>query len=474
MVTTARTAPPTSVQAASASTLLPCQRRPDIFDQPLLTSPPAGRVAGPPLQTRRRQALTHAARQLCSSCPLWAECLRDAVVQSDPGGYAAATTRQDRRWIRRRIGIGDGQGRLSPWPDRGGSPADVGDDVVLQAFHALQEDRARRPALSAAAGAGTRADPGGVLVNGKAHRSAAGGEPQVGQQRVNTHEVSMAAPAGERITFSLDDPARAIQKAVLGPLLRSALPTLEVTEQIAAMLVRIPSSGIRPQLCDALGEVRRSLEIWRTAAGEDLAGLPESNGLTGSVSVELAAGDPLSALRQEIFEPLLQRLAESIRRIEVLTAVLSTAPDGGAPAADAPHGTELAAVHASLGELGAHIDQYAAEAPRTPSADRFRAGGSRDAQLRSVPDLAPRGVLPFAPLPALSLRRAVEEAVNSFPGPFTARDVLMALPRGAYQDPAKSVSNALSALARSGTLLRISRGTYAVVSPSGGVFAASS
>ncbi|MGW0752996.1 WhiB family transcriptional regulator [Streptomyces sp. NPDC002587] len=471
MVTTARTAPPTSVQAASASTLLPCQRRPDIFDQPLLTSPPAGRVAGPPLQTRRRQALTHAARQLCSSCPLWAECLRDAVVQSDPGGYAAGTTRQDRRWIRRRIGIGDGQGRLSPWPDRGGRPADVGDDVVLQAFHAFQEYRARRPALSAA-GTGTRADPGGVPVNGKAHRSAARGEPQLGQQRVNTHEVSMAAPAGERITFSLDDPARAIQKAVLGPLLRAALPTLEVTEQIAAILVRIPSSGIRPELRDALGETRRCLEAWRTAAGEDLAGRPETNGLTGSVSVELAADDPLSALRQEIFEPLLHRLAESIRRIEVLTAVLSTSPDGGAPGPVAPHGTELAAVHASLGELGAHIDQYATEASRAH--DRFRTGGSRDTQLRSVPDLDSGGMHQFAPVPALSLRRAVEEAVTSFPGPFTARDVLLALPRGAYQDPAKSVSNALSALARSGDLLRISRGTYAVASPSGGVFAASS
>ncbi|MFF0552704.1 WhiB family transcriptional regulator [Streptomyces sp. NPDC004311] len=474
MVTTVRTAPPTGVQTASSSVLLPCQRRPDIFGQPLLTNPPVGRAAGPPLQTRRLQALTHAARQLCSSCPLWAECLRDAVVQSDPGGYAAATTRQDRRWIRRRIGIGDAQGRLSPRRESGRRAADVEDLLVLQGFQALQEYRANRPALSAA-GPVAAVVPADAAVNGKAHRSTARSEPQTGQQQVNTHEVSMAAPAGERIGFSLDDPARAIQKAVLGPVLRSVLPTLEVTGLVAAMLVRMPTAGIRPEMCEALGEARRCLEEWRAATGDDLTSLPESNGLTGSVSVELAASDPLSALRQDIFEPLLHRLAESIRRIEVLTAVLSTPADSGDPGADTPYGPELAAVHASLGVLGTHIEQYAAGTPRSAYADRFRAaGGPYDPQLRSVPDPVPGSALPYTPLPALSLRRAVEEAVTSFPGAFTARDVLMALPRGTYRDAAKSVSNALSALARSGRLLRVSRGTYAVASPSGGAFAASS
>ncbi|MEV7519500.1 WhiB family transcriptional regulator [Streptomyces sp. NPDC091371] len=483
MVTTVRTTPPTSLQVAGASTPLPCQRRPDIFGQPLLANPPAG-GAGLPLQTRRRQALAHAARQLCSSCPLWAECLRDAVTQSDPGGYAAATTRQDRRWIRRRIGIGDGQGRLSSWPVGGERPAEVDIDAVLEAFHALQEHWVNRPALSAA-GEGTRAGPGGVPVNGKAHRSAASGEPKTGQQRVNTHEVSMAAPAGERITFSLDDPARAVQKAVLGPLVRSALPTLEATEQIAAMLVRMPAAGLRPELLDALREVRRCLEAWRTASGEDAPYHPAAGGgLTGSVSAELATSDPLSVLRHDIFEPLLHRFAESIRRIEVLTAVLTTAPDGADPGADAtgaeatgggcPHGPELAAVHASLGRLGVHIEQYAADAPRFQAPDRTRGGAYRDTPLRSVPDLASGSVLPEASWNAPSLRRAVEQAVGSFPGPFTGRDVLLALPRGAYHDPAKSVSNALSAMAKSGRLLRISRGTYAVASPSSGVLAASS
>ncbi|MGW0364334.1 WhiB family transcriptional regulator [Streptomyces sp. NPDC002990] len=481
--------PPASVQAATASTPLPCQRRPDIFGQPLLADPPAG-MTGLPLQARRRQALTHAARQLCSSCPLWAECLRDSVAQSDPGGYAAATTKQDRRWIRRRIGLGDAQGRLAPWPDRGGPPMEV--DVVLDAFDALQEHLASRPALSAAGtAAGTSASTGtatgtgtgpGVFVPGKdrKHRVTACGQPGAGQRIVNTHEVSMAAPAGERITFSLDDPARAVQKAVLGPLVHSTLPTLAATEQIAAMLVRAPSAGLKPQLLDALRQVRRCLEAWRTASGEEASDRPAVSGLTGSVGVELATSDPLTALRQDIFEPLLHRLAESLRRIEALTAVLSGAPETEAPDADAAggepaHGPELAAVHTALRQLGVHIEQYAAVAPRAQIPARPADAVRRDAPpLWSVPDTASGGALPLAPWSTPSLRQAVEEAVTSFPGPFTGRDVLVALPPGAYQDPAKSVSNVLSAMVKSGRLLRISRGTYAVASPSTGVLAASS
>ncbi|MET9320871.1 hypothetical protein ABZX75_11900 [Streptomyces sp. NPDC003038] len=294
----------------------------------------------------------------------------------------------------------------------------------------------------------------------------------------------MAAAAGERITFSLDDPARAIQKAVLGPLVRSMLPTLEVTEQIAAMLVRMPSTGLRPRLLDAFREARRCLEAWHAASGDEVAYRAAGSGLTGSVSVELATSDPLTALQQDIFEPLLHRLAESIRRIEVLTAVLSAAPDdnasddnapgGEATGGRAPHGPELAAVHTALCELGLHIEQYDAVAPRARVHAWPHDAARRDTPLRSVPDTTSGSALPPAAWSTQSLRRAVEQAVTSFPGPFTGRDVLLALPPGAYHDPAKSVSNALSAMAKSGRLLRISRGTYAVASPPSDVLAASS
>ncbi|MFJ5808013.1 WhiB family transcriptional regulator [Streptomyces sp. NPDC093093] len=476
MVTTAHRTPPASVQAVGSATLLPCQRRPDIFGQPLLTNPPAN-VTGPPLQTRRRQALIHAARQLCSSCPLWAECMRNSVARSDPGGYAGATTPQDRRWIRRKIGIGDAQGRLGPLPDGGGRPVEVA--VVLDAFDALREYWASRPALASAGSSatGTRAGPGSDTRTDEAHRVAASGLPHVGQQRVtrvNTHEVSMAAPAGERITFSLDDPARAIQRAVLGPLVVSMLPTLDVTEQVAAMLARVPTAGLRPQLLDALRETRRCLDAWHTASGDEVAYRPAGSGLTGSVSVELATRDPLSALRQDIFEPLLHRLAESIRRIEVLTAALSAAPDGDTADGNTPRVPGVAAVHTALCELGAHIEQYAADAP-LPQVPAWPQGGTRrDTPLRSVPNHASGSVSPPAPSSTPSLRQAVEQAVTSLPGPFTGRDVLLALPPGSYQDPAKSVSNALSAMAKSGRLLRVSRGMYAVAAPSSGTFAVTS
>ncbi|MDX2393747.1 hypothetical protein ACWGHM_32190 [Streptomyces sp. NPDC054904] len=285
----------------------------------------------------------------------------------------------------------------------------------------------------------------------------------------------MAAPTSQRITFSLDDPARAIQEAVLGPLVHATLPTLDTTRQIAAMLLRAPAGGLTPQLLDGLRLAHRSLEAWRTAAGDAFSDRPPVRGLTGSVGVELATSDPLAALRQDIFEPLLHRLAESIRRIKVLTAMLSDAPEGGVPDGSLPNGRELTAMYVALCELDVRIEEYIAIAP--PRAHSPAGPGDvvrRGSPLRSVPDTAPAGTLPAAPWSAPSLRQAVEQAVAAFPGPFSGRDVLAALPPGTYQDPAKSVSNALSAMAKSGRLLRLSRGTYAVVSPSTGAIAASS
>ncbi|MGW7313868.1 WhiB family transcriptional regulator [Streptomyces sp. NPDC054854] len=428
------------------------------------------------MQTRRRQALTRAARQLCSSCPLWAQCLWDSVTQSDPGGYAAGTTRQDRRWIRRDIGLGDAQGRLTAAQE--GEDPPVGVEVVVNAFDALQEHRTSRTGRTsraagpAAAGsrAGTGHDPGADVE----HRVAGGARPPAGQQSVNTHEVSMVAPTSQRITFSLDDPARAIQEAVLGPLVHSTLPALDTTRQIAAMLVRAPGGGITPQLLDGLGRAHGCLEAWRTAAGDAFSDRPPVRGLTGSVGIELATSDPLAALRQDIFEPLLHRLAESIRHIKALTAMLSDAPEGGIPDGTVPNGRELAALYVALCELDVHIEQYAPLAPRAQPPAGPGEAVRRGSTLRSVPDAPPAGMLPPASWSAPSLRQAVEQAVASFPGPFSGRDVLAALPPGTYQDPAKSVSNALSAMAKSGRLLRLSRGTYAVVSPSTGAIAASS
>ncbi|MCH0540234.1 WhiB family transcriptional regulator [Streptomyces sp. MUM 203J] len=403
-----------------------------MFRHPLLENPPAG-TTGLPLQTRRHQALVLAARQLCTSCPVRQECLRDSVLHSDPGGFAAATTEQERRLIRQRLGVGDEQGYLVvPVHARHQT---VGLRTVLDAYASVHE-RGLRP-----------------------------GRPGTGLHPVPPHETheaseeSMAAPAGaddKRISFPLDDPARAIQKAVLTPLVRAVLPLLEATEQLAGMLVHAHAAGLTPALIDACREARRCIEAWRTESGDDAPYRAADSGLTGTVSVELATSDPLTALRQDILEPLLRRLAESISRVEAITSMLLTTKE---PAV--PHRTELAAVHTALRDLAGHIEVYGSTADsarptRAVPGHRLPVAGGSASMVGAL------GTLPAA----TSLRRAVEGAVARFPGPFTARDVLLALPPDMFRESGKSVSNVLSAMVKSGRLQRVSRGTYTVVTQS--------
>ncbi|WTQ62356.1 WhiB family transcriptional regulator [Streptomyces sp. NBC_00158] len=431
----------------ATTTLLPCQRRPDIFGEPLLEHPPAG-VSELPFRTRRNQALTHAARQLCFSCPRWAECLQGSVARSDPGGYAAATTEQDRRWIRRWLDIGDSQGRLTPGASAtGGRGEAVEAAAVLDAFSALQEHRTR-----------------GAFGPGRGPVPAQRQDPEQHfpadrRQRANTDEVSkkMAAPAlsGERITFPLDDPSLAIQKTVLGPLARATLLVLKVAEQLAGMLALTPSAAVEPEFFAAVGRTRLSLESWRTAAGDESAYEVPDSGLTGSVSIELATSDPVAALRQDILEPLLRRLAESLQRVEAITAVLVPADADAADPAGVPHGRELLAVREAVRELCSHLERYQPVAPH-----QDHGGGHAGAQRDAHPHHSATRAGGPGSWSVPSLRRAVEAAVSSFPGHFTGRDVVGALPPGAYRDAGKSVSNALSAMVKSGRLLRVSRGTY--------------
>ncbi|MFJ3881336.1 hypothetical protein ACIPW5_28295 [Streptomyces sp. NPDC090077] len=438
----------------ATTTLLPCQRRPDIFGEPLLERPPAG-GSELPFRTRRNQALTHAARQLCFSCPRWAECLQVSVVRSDPGGYAAATTEQDRRWIRRRLDIGDSRGRLTSGASAtGGRGEAVESAAVLDAFSALQEHRTR-----GAFG------PGRGLVPAQ-RQDPDQYAPADRRQRADTDEVSkkMAAPAlsGERITFPLDDPSLAIQKTVLGPLARATLLVLKVAEQLAGLLALTPSTAVEPEFFAAVGRTRLSLESWRAAAGDDAAYEVADSGLTSSVSIELATSDPVAALRQDILEPLLRRLTESLQRVEAITAVLVPAADAAVPAG-VPHGRELLAVREAVRQLRSHLERYQPLAPHQDH-DGGHAGLRRDAHPHHS---ATRAGGP-GPWSVPSLRRAVEAAVSSFPGHFTGRDVVGALPPGAYRDAGKSVSNALSAMVKSGRLLRVSRGTYTTNPPSTG------
>ncbi|MFF9015955.1 hypothetical protein ACF09C_23690 [Streptomyces sp. NPDC014870] len=263
----------------------------------------------------------------------------------------------------------------------------------------------------------------------------------------------MADPADERITFALDDPVLAVQKAVLTPLLHAALPAVEATEQLAGMLAHAPSAGLTPELAEACRRVRRCLEAWRAECGDDAPRRPADTGLVGSVSVELATSDPIAALRQDLFEPLLRRVSESIVRIEAVMSVLDigqgAADTVGGTGASTSASTNLTDLRAALRELGARIQAYegVATAAASVTRPRLRAVHTSDAVVRPFPATT-------------SLRQAVDRAVAAFPGPFTARDVLLALPPEVFQESAKSISNVLSAMVKSGRLRRVSRGTY--------------
>ncbi|MGW2204018.1 hypothetical protein [Streptomyces sp. NPDC001774] len=254
----------------------------------------------------------------------------------------------------------------------------------------------------------------------------------------------MAAPAGERITFALDDPVLAVRNAVLTPLLLAALPALEAAERLAGMLAHAPSAGLAPELAASCRGARVSLEAWRAELADDAPRVPADTGLVGSVSVELATSDPITALRQDLFEPLLRRVSDSIARIEEVMSVLDTGQSTDDGTTGRPP-TTLAVLRAALRELAARIEGYESVAPA--AAPRLRAVDGGVAVVRAFPTTT-------------SLRQAVDGAVASFPGPFTARDVLLALPPEVYQETAKSISNVLSALVKSGRLRRVSRGTY--------------
>ncbi|WP_175439276.1 WhiB family transcriptional regulator [Streptomyces vilmorinianum] len=435
-----------SATPGAAAASLPCHRRPDVFRHPLLENPPVS-SAELPIQGRRIQALAHAARQLCASCPLRRECLEDSVLRPDPGGYLAGTTEQDRRLIRRRLGIGTPQGDLTTPVDLRQRSADFEAelDAVLDAFAPGHTSRHLRPRPRTP----VRPGPRSTVPTQKTHHVA---------------EVSMAAPAGERITFALDDPVLAVQQAVLTPLLLAALPALEASERLAGMLAHAPSAGLAPELAESCRRARLGLEAWRAEQPEDASRIPADTGLVGSVSVELATSDPITALRQDLFEPLLRRVADSIVRIEEVMSVLMTGPDGGIdadtgmdPNADRTKGgasgrAMLADLRAALRELAAHIEAYEAVAP----AAGFPASGGPGRP--GAPDTG--GAVVRALHPSTSLRQAVDRAVASLPGPFTARDVLIALPPEVFQESAKSISNILSAMVKSARLRRVSRGTY--------------
>ncbi|MEU1186888.1 WhiB family transcriptional regulator [Streptomyces sp. NPDC005859] len=444
---------------------LPCQRRPDVFQHPLLEAPTDIPYTSPE-QRHQHLVLLRTARDLCASCPLWAECLQDAVAHAEPYGYAAATTLDDRRWIRRALGVGDANGDLpthtvdGPGAGPGCSSgetsrrllrlrslstgtatrhdAERGQPVlerILDAFDARQDQLARQrselPAIPRQLHEHT--------TTRRTHDNGRGSRPIHPESR---SEDMAAAESGQRIAFSYEDPAQAVRQALLAPLIRSALPTLTGLEQLVTMLASVPGGEIAPELPDTIRAARKAVEALAPEGGGSSCGSAETapdaagplRALTGSVSVELATTDPVAALRRDFLEPLLRELASSLANIEkVATMLAATGASDGDEIHLEPIRTALQGIRACL--------------PHPAPTGRTSTGTGQTAAL--------------APSGAPSIRAAVETAMSTFPGPFSARDVLRALPHGVYGDPSKTISNVLSALVKSGRLQRLARGTYA-------------
>ncbi|MBK3638180.1 hypothetical protein JHN52_35960, partial [Streptomyces sp. MBT97] len=238
----------------------------------------------------------------------------------------------------------------------------------------------------------------------------------------------------------------AVRQALLAPLIRSALPTLDGLEQLVAMLASVPGGEIAPELPDTLRGARQAVEALAPEADRGTDGSAETvrdstaplRALTGSVSVELATTDPVAALRRDFLEPLMRELAASLANMEKVATMLAAT---GAPDGD---GIPLEPIRTALQGIRACLPHPAL--PAAP-AGRTSAGTGRAATLTASG--------------TPSIRAAVETAVSGFPGPFSARDVLRALPPGVYGDPSKTISNVLSTLVKSGRLRRLARGTYA-------------
>ncbi|MFD9134393.1 WhiB family transcriptional regulator [Streptomyces bottropensis] len=479
---------------------LPCRRRPDVFQHPLLdnserpdgTATVTATPGVPPDQRRQHLVLLRTARDLCASCPLWAECLQDAVAYAEPYGYTAATTREDRRALRRTLGIGDENGDL---PAHAAVPFDSGsvprrltrlrsraDDSaappgtrrppapdlpelerILDAFDLLQgqlahdqallRERPRRAALTSLLHSHTSPQP--------THRQppapgAPSHTPAPADDR--SEEPMAAAEAGQRITFSYEDPALAVRQAVLGPLVRAALPALTSLEQLLAMLACMPGgadpAAEAPQDLPAVREAVESLLPDNAEAPSDADGapLPPRRPLTGSVSVDLATTDPMAALRRDFLEPLLRELAATLANIEKVATMLAAASDDTGD-------TRLETIRTAVHEIHDRLPRQAA--PTVHPAAHPLHGGHPPTRTSAGGEVGPGQTR--RPPSTPSIRAAVEKAVATFPGAFSARDVLRALPSGVYGDPSKTISNVLSALVKSGRLQRLSRGTYARV-----------
>jgi hypothetical protein len=85
-------------------TATPCATDIGLYLHPLLEEPPVKSTA--PKETwQEYERLVTSARSSCSTCPLLADCMYKAVVQTDVSGYVGCTTPKERVAIRKLLDV---------------------------------------------------------------------------------------------------------------------------------------------------------------------------------------------------------------------------------------------------------------------------------------------------------------------------------------------------------------------------------
>jgi hypothetical protein len=80
-----------------------CTAATEVFCNPLLEEPLTSSASS--AQRQARAVLVAQASETCQSCPLFATCLYDAVVDHDVYGFVAGTTARQRQEIRHDLGV---------------------------------------------------------------------------------------------------------------------------------------------------------------------------------------------------------------------------------------------------------------------------------------------------------------------------------------------------------------------------------
>lgn len=117
----------------------PCATDLDLYLHPLLEEPPSRSTSSKELWSEYEQ-LVFRARESCSACPLLADCLYKAIVQTEVAGYVGCTTPRERLNMRRHIGIKVSSEDFDAYAGARGSRQPINHDDVLRMRSAHPDD----------------------------------------------------------------------------------------------------------------------------------------------------------------------------------------------------------------------------------------------------------------------------------------------------------------------------------------------